>query len=233
MPVYPGASVEQQRHHHRRVIRRSAAPVLTVGDIERVEIHLADGVNHEPREVPCRQPLSDFGRHQKRLLAITCDEALTHHRMVLNPPDDPATYATASPQRGSRRRRTRLASPDNSPTALRDALRLGALGRGRRRVARVGPRASHRMGTRCPAGAGESARYRRTGHFDGDRRVKSRWWCTSAIASGPPGECGLSGFDEERMRTVEARCRASRVSAAARCSSWRCRSSRPRGFWAR
>jgi hypothetical protein len=58
--------------------------------IERVEVHLADGVDDKPREMPRREPLADVGRHQKRLLAITRDEALAHPEMVLNPPDDTA-----------------------------------------------------------------------------------------------------------------------------------------------
>jgi hypothetical protein len=45
----------------------------------------------------------DVGRHQKRLLAITRDKALAHHEMVLNPPDDTPTYATATPARNSGR----------------------------------------------------------------------------------------------------------------------------------
>jgi hypothetical protein len=96
MPVYPGASIKQQRDHHRRVIGRPAAPVPAVGRIEIVEVHLAHGIEHEPREVTFRQPLPNIRRHQKRLLAITRDKALAHHQMVLNPPDDTPTYATAS-----------------------------------------------------------------------------------------------------------------------------------------
>ena len=88
--------VQQQRDHHRRVIRRPAAPIDAIGRVERLEIHLADGVDDKPRQMPRRQPLADIGRHQKRLLAITRDEALAHHEMVLNPPDDTPTYATAS-----------------------------------------------------------------------------------------------------------------------------------------
>jgi hypothetical protein len=34
--------------------------------------------------VPRRQPLTDVGRHQERLLAITRDKALAHHEMVLS-----------------------------------------------------------------------------------------------------------------------------------------------------
>jgi hypothetical protein len=37
--------------------------------------------------MPRRQPLAHIGRHQKRLLTITRDEALSHLRIVLNPPD--------------------------------------------------------------------------------------------------------------------------------------------------
>jgi hypothetical protein len=51
--------------------------------------------------VPLRQPLADVGRHQERLLAITRDKALAHHEMVLNPPDDTPTYATATGERSS------------------------------------------------------------------------------------------------------------------------------------
>src|SRR4051812_15152119 len=78
MPVYPGASIEQQRHHHRRVISRPRPPVDPIGRVERVQVHLADGVDDKPREVALRKPLTDIGRHQKRLLAITRDKALSH-----------------------------------------------------------------------------------------------------------------------------------------------------------
>jgi hypothetical protein len=88
--------IEQQRHHHRRVIGRSAAPVAAVSRVERLEVHLADGVDDEPCKVLLRQPLPHVGRHQKRLLAIARDKALAHHGIVLNPPDDTLTYATAS-----------------------------------------------------------------------------------------------------------------------------------------
>ena len=90
--------VEQQRHHHRRVIRWPTAAVETIGRIERVQLHLADGVDDEPREVVPRQPIPHIRRHQKRLITITRDEALSHHQMVLNAPDSTPTYATASPQ---------------------------------------------------------------------------------------------------------------------------------------
>jgi hypothetical protein len=75
--------VKQQRHHHRRVIGRPAAPVPPVGGIKAVEIHLADSLQDEPREMAVWQPFPHIRRHQKRLLAITRDKALAHHRMVL------------------------------------------------------------------------------------------------------------------------------------------------------
>ena len=77
--------VEQQRHHHRRVIGRPAAAVPPIGGIEAVEVHLADSLQDEPREVAFWQPLPDIRRHQKRLLAITRDKALAHHRHRLKP----------------------------------------------------------------------------------------------------------------------------------------------------
>src|SRR6185312_12068739 len=82
--------------HHRRFIRRPAATVAPIDAIERLKIHRAHRVQHKPGQVPRRQPLTHVGRHQKRLITITRDETLSHHTMVLNPPDDIPTYATAS-----------------------------------------------------------------------------------------------------------------------------------------
>ena len=62
-------------------------PVGAIGRVKRRQIHLLDGIDDEPREVTLRQPLADIRRHQKHLLAITRDEVLPHHRIVLNPPD--------------------------------------------------------------------------------------------------------------------------------------------------
>jgi hypothetical protein len=81
--------IKQQRDHHRRVRGRPTAPIHAIGRVEGFEVHLADGVDDKPRKVPRRQPLTDIGRHQKRLLAITRDKALAHHEIVLNRPDDP------------------------------------------------------------------------------------------------------------------------------------------------
>ena len=88
--------VKQQRDHHRRVIGRPAAAVSPVGGIEPVEVHLANSIKDEPREVTFRQPLPHIRRHQKRLITITRDEALSHHQMVLNPSD--GTRLTRQPQ---------------------------------------------------------------------------------------------------------------------------------------
>jgi hypothetical protein len=88
--------VQQQRDHHRRVIGRPTAPVDAIGRIEHLQIHVGHGVDDKPGEVPRRQPLADIGRHQERLLAITRDKALAHREIVLNPPDDTPTYATAT-----------------------------------------------------------------------------------------------------------------------------------------
>ena len=76
-------TVEQDRNHHCRVIRRPAAAVLSVGRVKRLEVHLRNRVDDEPREMALRQPLPHIRRHQKRLLAITRDKALAHHPMVL------------------------------------------------------------------------------------------------------------------------------------------------------
>jgi hypothetical protein len=75
--------VEQPADHHRRVIGGPAATVAAIRAIERLQSHLRDGVDHEPHEVVLRQPVADIRRHQKRLLAITRDEALAHHEIVL------------------------------------------------------------------------------------------------------------------------------------------------------
>jgi hypothetical protein len=85
--VPPRIGVKQQRDHHGRVIGWPRSAVDPVGGVERGQIHLVNGGDDKPRQVILRQPLADIGRHQKRLLAITHDEALSHPRIVLNPPD--------------------------------------------------------------------------------------------------------------------------------------------------
>jgi hypothetical protein len=70
--------VQNQRDHHRRIKRWPTAPIGPVDGIKRVEVHRLDSLEHEPREVVFGQPLAHVRRHQKRLLAITRDEALRH-----------------------------------------------------------------------------------------------------------------------------------------------------------
>jgi hypothetical protein len=67
-----------------------------MGGIERLEIHLLNRVDHEPREVPFRQPLADVGRQQKRLLTITRDESLRHRGILFNRPDESTVLPPSS-----------------------------------------------------------------------------------------------------------------------------------------
>jgi hypothetical protein len=78
--------VQNQRHHHRRIKRRPTAPVHSIGDVERLELHRRHSIKHKPREVILRQPPAHVRRHQKRLLAITRDKPLRHARHRLKPP---------------------------------------------------------------------------------------------------------------------------------------------------
>ena len=55
-----------------------------------------DRVEHEPRKMVSGQPIAQARRQQQLLLAITRDEVLRHPGIVLNPPDDTPTYATAT-----------------------------------------------------------------------------------------------------------------------------------------
>jgi hypothetical protein len=70
--------VQQKRDHHRRLIGRPAPAVVAIAGVELAQIHRRHRVEHEPREMALRQPVPHVGRHQKRLLAITANEALPH-----------------------------------------------------------------------------------------------------------------------------------------------------------
>jgi hypothetical protein len=87
--------VQQQRDHHSRIVRRTAAAVLSVRAVERVEIEPLDDIEQVPRQMPLRQPIPHARGQQEVLLAITRQEVLRHHRTLLNRPDRPRTYATA------------------------------------------------------------------------------------------------------------------------------------------
>jgi hypothetical protein len=82
MPVYPGASVDQQRDHHRRTVRRTAVPVGAVVGVERGQVDLLDDRDHEPREVIGRQPVIHARRQQEHLIAIASQEHLRHPRIL-------------------------------------------------------------------------------------------------------------------------------------------------------
>jgi hypothetical protein len=101
MPVYPGASIQQQRDHHRRIMRRPTMAILPVITVERVEIKLTDGLQHEPRQMVLRQPLLQARRQQQLLITIAPNEVLRHAPIVLNPPDDTTVCATPSARGGS------------------------------------------------------------------------------------------------------------------------------------
>jgi hypothetical protein len=88
--------IEQKRDHHRGLIGRAAIAVGAVIGIERVEVHLRHRVEHEPRQMILRQPLTQRGRHQKCLLPITTNEVLRHHAIVSGGPDGAGASATAS-----------------------------------------------------------------------------------------------------------------------------------------
>ena len=71
-------------------------PISTIRAIEPGQIHHANGVDHKPREMLLRQPLTRIRRQKKRLLTIGRQEVLGHAQIVLNPPDNTTLYATAS-----------------------------------------------------------------------------------------------------------------------------------------
>src|SRR5215218_10085388 len=89
-PLTARVRVDQQRHHHRRIMRRATVPVRAVVGIERVQIELLDGRDHEPGEVISRQPIIHARRQQEDLLAIAPQEVLRHPRILLTPPDGTA-----------------------------------------------------------------------------------------------------------------------------------------------
>ena len=100
-------AVEQQRNHHRRIVRRTALAVVAVDHEERPQIQRRHGVDHEPRQMPLGQPLTQTRRQQQVLITITREEVLRHPRMVLTTPDGAALCATATMQTGARKLRRR------------------------------------------------------------------------------------------------------------------------------
>ena len=95
--------------------------------ITRLEVHLTDSVDDEPREVAFRQRLPHISRHQKRPLAITRDKALAHHRLLIDPSDDTRAVRD-SPQHMRANGRGRQRRPLGTTTGVSDDLGRRPLG---------------------------------------------------------------------------------------------------------
>jgi hypothetical protein len=109
MPVYPGASVQQQRHHQRRLIRRPTMAIGAVVGVERAQVQLLDRAQDAPHEVILRDPIQQRRRQQRRLLAVARDEVLRHPGIQLIDPDETAFPDSHTQFREPvRRRRGRL-----------------------------------------------------------------------------------------------------------------------------
>jgi hypothetical protein len=52
-------------------------PICSVGAVELAQIHLCDGVNHKPREVPLGQPIADIRRQEERMITVSGEEVVT------------------------------------------------------------------------------------------------------------------------------------------------------------
>ena len=77
-PLPHAVAVPKQAHHHRRVMGCVAATILPVPAIELLQVHLAHGVYHEPRQVVSRQPLPQARRHQGHLVPVWAAEMVGH-----------------------------------------------------------------------------------------------------------------------------------------------------------
>jgi len=118
-PLPTRIRVQQQRDHHRRIMRRSAVTIATIRPVERLQIKLRDGVDHEQREVIIGQPLAHARRQQQHLITITRDEVLSHPQILLNPSDDTGLCATATANRSSVRQVPAGCSCSSKPEAQR------------------------------------------------------------------------------------------------------------------
>jgi hypothetical protein len=56
---------------NRRIMGRATPAVVAIAGVERGQIHLANGVEHEPRQMLLGQPLAQARRQQQLLLAVT------------------------------------------------------------------------------------------------------------------------------------------------------------------
>ena len=67
----PGAvGVNQQRQQHLRVIRPTPRPLTPVASMQRRHVQLRHDINHEPGQMPLRQPIAHIRRQQKLLITI-------------------------------------------------------------------------------------------------------------------------------------------------------------------
>jgi len=134
---------------------RAALAIDVMRRVKRPQIHLLDRIQHEPRKVVLRQPLTEIWWHQERLITVAGDESQAHAGTVLTAPDG-TTYATASrdsatlaavasvgslmPQKeayefsGSAKRQARARGVRSLPRRGYDRYRNGSGGAGRRSI---------------------------------------------------------------------------------------------------
>jgi hypothetical protein len=83
-----GIGVKQKRDHHLRIERSAPPTISAIRVIDSEQIDLLDRIQHEPRQVVFRQPLTQAGRQQQLLLTIARNEVLGHRQSP--PPQGPA-----------------------------------------------------------------------------------------------------------------------------------------------
>jgi hypothetical protein len=84
-------------------VGRRAPAITAVGRIERTEVELRDGVQHEPSEVVLGKPLAQARRQQQLLVAITRKKVLTHPHT--SPLENDEIVATGSDDKAPAHRR--------------------------------------------------------------------------------------------------------------------------------
>jgi hypothetical protein len=95
-PLPNRVGIEEQRDHHRRIVRRPTKSVDAIDRRERRQIHRRDSVDHKPRQMVLRQPLTQARRQQELPLAVAHDEVRRHAEIVLTGADGTPIYATAT-----------------------------------------------------------------------------------------------------------------------------------------
>src|SRR5213076_857892 len=102
--------------HHRRLVRRPAVTISPIRAIERRQIHLTHGIDHEPRQMIPRKPIPHVRRQKKPLLTPTLNEVLRHTEIMLNMPDRTSLCDTLSSQQQYQARKSRARTPGWRPT---------------------------------------------------------------------------------------------------------------------